>query len=83
MGLLKLHIFPSTFEPGYNDIYLCSTSICQSFCGTNQFLTVHHNMILIGYNNTCVLRHKIFSPFHDVMIKFDSLQTSCLNRASI
>jgi hypothetical protein len=52
---------------------LCSTSICQNCCGTNQLLTVRHNTILIGYNNTCLLRHKIFSPFHDVIINFDCI----------
>ena len=45
----------------------------QIFCGSNYFLTVNHNITLLDYNNTRLSRCKIFSPFHDVITKFDSI----------
>jgi hypothetical protein len=43
----------NTVEPGYNDIGLYDASLIESdFCGTNQFVTVNHNITHLGYNNT-------------------------------
>jgi hypothetical protein len=40
----------TTVEPGYNDVVLGDTSsIASMFYGTNEFLTVNHNIILLGY----------------------------------
>lgn len=43
----------------------------QILCGTNSFLTVNHNITLLGYNNTRLYDHTIFSPFHDSVAEFD------------
>ena len=49
-------IKPSTVEPGYNDIGLSETSsITSDNCGTNQFLTINRNIILLGYNDTSAI----------------------------
>ena len=40
-------------------------------CGTIYFLTVNHNVILLDYNDSSGYRHKIFSPFYDVITDFD------------
>jgi hypothetical protein len=59
-------------EPDYNDIGLYDTSsITSMFRGANYFRTFNRNIILLGYNNTRLQRHKIFSPFYDVKTEFD------------
>jgi len=52
-------------------VYATSRLYRQISCGTNYFLTVNHNVILLGYNDTRGYRHKIFSPFQDVITDFD------------
>jgi len=42
----------STVEPGYNDIGLCDTPNITSHILCYQFLSVNHNIIVFGYNNT-------------------------------
>jgi hypothetical protein len=39
----------------------------QMFCGTNEFPTAKHNIMLLGQNNTCLQRDDIFGTFHDVI----------------
>jgi len=53
-----------TVEPAYNDIGLCDTSpIASEIYGNNCFLTVNHSIMLFGWNNTSLERHKLSSPF--------------------
>ena len=42
----------NTVEPGYNDIVLYYTSSISSDILWYQFLTVNHNIIILGYNDT-------------------------------
>jgi hypothetical protein len=42
----------SSVEPGYNDIGLYDTSPIASDIVWYQFLSVNHNIILLGYNDT-------------------------------
>jgi len=40
-------------EPAYNDIGLYDTSpIGSDICGTNKYLAVNRNIMLLGYNDT-------------------------------
>ena len=48
----------------------------QIFCGTNELLIINRNIILLGHNGTSLQRHKIFSPFHDVITDFDTTSPS-------
>jgi len=38
--------------------------------------SVNINIILLGYNNTRLKRHSMFSPFHDVVFEFDCVESS-------
>jgi hypothetical protein len=43
----------NTVEPGYNDsVYTTPGLQRRIFRGTNKFLTVNHNIIVLGFNNT-------------------------------
>jgi hypothetical protein len=42
-------VISCTIEPGYNDIGLYDS---QMLCATNYVVTVNHNIILLGYNDT-------------------------------
>jgi hypothetical protein len=55
----------NTDEPGYNDIGLSVTT----FIASGILLYI----IFLGYNNSRLKRHKIFSPFYDVIDEFDSI----------
>ena len=65
----------NTVEPGYNttSVYTTNRFQCHIFCSSSQFLAVKHNIILLGYNNTRLYRHKIFSPFHDVITEYNCI----------
>ena len=65
--------FWSTGEPRYNDIGLYDTSSLASDIPCYQFLTVNRNIILLGYNDIRLQRHRIFGPFRDVVAEFDSM----------
>jgi hypothetical protein len=61
-----------TVELVCNNIGLCNISpIASDILWYQFFLTADHNIILLGYNNTPLLGHKMFSPFHDVITAFD------------
>jgi hypothetical protein len=48
----RTHVYKTTVEPGYNDVGLHNTSPTSSDILSYQFLTVNHNVTLLGYNNT-------------------------------
>jgi hypothetical protein len=49
---LEVILISYTVEPGYNDIGLYYASRIESHILWYQFVTVNHNIILLGYNDT-------------------------------
>ena len=58
----------NSVKPRYNDIALRHTSSIKSDI-LRYHLIPHsnHNIILLGYNNSRLLRVEIFRPFHNVI----------------
>ena len=69
-NILEFYCARVQSEPGYNDIGLSDTCIYRDvLCGTNQFLTVNNNNILLGQNDTYLTQHNAVRPFHGVKLK--------------
>jgi hypothetical protein len=47
-------------------VYATPCPYRQIFCGTNWFLAVNHNIMLLDYKKILFITHKLFSPLHDV-----------------